>query len=57
MDSCPSCTKNRLNLFSDGFNKIADAKGGIINIEYEPISCHIGTPLTLRTKEGSSRYL
>ncbi|KAH8882334.1 barwin-like endoglucanase [Thozetella sp. PMI_491] len=55
-DSCPSCTKNRLNLFSDAFSQIANPNDGIINIQYEPVSCHLSSPLVLRTKEGSSRW-
>lgn len=57
VDSCPNCPKNRLNLFSDAFAQIASIQDGIVQVEYEPVSCGINAPLTLRTKAGSSKWL
>ncbi|KAL8297880.1 hypothetical protein RB600_002751 [Gaeumannomyces tritici] len=55
VDSCPSCSGSRLNLFSDAFKLIGDPSDGVIPINYDPISCGIAKPLRLRNKSGTSK--
>ncbi|KAK1835008.1 RlpA-like double-psi beta-barrel-protein domain-containing protein-containing protein [Podospora conica] len=57
VDSCTSCANNRLNLFSDAFRRIAGTdKGGIIDVEFDVVSCEINDPIVVRNKIGTSRY-
>lgn len=57
VDSCTSCANNRLNLFSDAFRRIAGTdKGGIIDVEFDVVSCDIEDPIVVRNKVGTSRY-
>ncbi|KAL8314623.1 hypothetical protein RB598_001240 [Gaeumannomyces tritici] len=56
VDSCPSCSGSRLNLFSDAFKLIGDPSDGVIPINYDPISCGIAKPLRLRNKSGTSKW-
>ena len=57
VDSCTSCANNRLNLFSDAFRRIAGTdKGGIIDVEFDVVSCEIDDPIVVRNKVGTSKY-
>jgi len=56
-DSCPSCKENRLNLHSGAFDRIADKNQGIADVSFDVVSCGITTPITLKNKEGTSRWL
>ena len=57
MDSCPSCKENRLNLAKDAFTQIADEKDGIVDVEFDVVSCGISSPLIIRNKVGTSEWL
>jgi expansin len=57
VDSCPSCTNNRLNLYEDAFLQVGDKNNGIIPVRYNPVACGINQPLTVRNKEGTSKWL
>ncbi|KAB5576067.1 RlpA-like double-psi beta-barrel-protein domain-containing protein-containing protein [Coniochaeta sp. 2T2.1] len=56
VDSCPSCPKSRVNLFSDAFPKVGDPSAGTIKIQWDIVSCGITGPIVLRNKTGSSKY-
>ncbi|KAK0648882.1 RlpA-like double-psi beta-barrel-protein domain-containing protein-containing protein [Cercophora newfieldiana] len=55
-DSCPSCAPNRLNLYEDAFRQIADPSDGIASVEFDIVSCGIGSQLWVRNKVGTSRW-
>ncbi|SPO05196.1 related to extracellular cellulase CelA/allergen Asp F7-like, putative [Cephalotrichum gorgonifer] len=56
VDSCPSCLENRLNLSEDAFVKIADKADGIVDVEFDVVSCGLNSPLIIRNKIGTSRW-
>ncbi|TLS30453.1 hypothetical protein PpBr36_02463 [Pyricularia pennisetigena] len=56
VDSCPDCTPNKLDLFSDGFRSIGDLNAGIIDVDWEVTSCGITEPLKVRNKDGTSKH-
>lgn len=57
VDSCPSCLENRLNLAKDAFTQIADETDGIVDVEFDVVSCGITSPLIVRNKVGTSEWL
>ena len=57
VDSCPSWEENRLNLAKDAFIQIADETDGIVDVEFDVVSCGISSPLIVRNKVGTSEWL
>lgn len=56
VDQCPGCGPNHLDLFPDAFAKLDDPSKGIINVSWDIVPCGITTPITLKNKEGTSKY-
>ncbi|KAL5604459.1 hypothetical protein BROUX41_002428 [Berkeleyomyces rouxiae] len=56
VDSCPSCEKGHLDLFSDAFSQLSDPSAGIIDVSYKFVTCGITSPITLHNKSGVSAY-
>jgi len=44
-------------LYEDAFRKIANPSDGIANVEFDIVSCGIGSQLWVRNKVGTSKYL
>lgn len=56
VDQCPECPNNGLDLFQNGFEQLADASEGIIQVKWEWTDCGISSPLQVHLKEGVSPY-
>lgn len=56
VDECPGCGPNHLDLFPDAFAKLEDPSKGIIPVSWDIVPCGITTPITLKNKEGTSKY-
>lgn len=57
VDQCPSgCDGHALDLFQNGFVRLADISKGIINVNWRFVDCPITSPLQVRMKEGVSAY-
>ncbi|EKG16104.1 Barwin [Macrophomina phaseolina MS6] len=56
VDQCPGCGTNHLDLFQDAFAKLSDISAGIIDVTWEVVECGITSPITLKNKEGTSKY-
>jgi expansin (peptidoglycan-binding protein) len=56
-DRCPECAAGHLDLSRQAFAKIGDPVAGIIKVTYSKVtSPPVPGPMTVRVKEGSSRY-
>jgi expansin (peptidoglycan-binding protein) len=55
-DQCPGCGTNHLDLFPDAFAKLAEPSKGIIDVTWSVVDCGITSPITLKNKEGTSKY-
>jgi expansin len=56
-DRCPECAAGHIDLGRQAFAKIADTNAGIVNITYSHVTNPpVPGPMTVRVKEGSSRY-
>ncbi|KAI4913320.1 hypothetical protein J4E85_010773 [Alternaria conjuncta] len=55
-DQCPGCGPNHLDLYPDGFAKLAEPSKGIINVDWTPVPCGITTPIVLKNKSGTSKF-
>ncbi|WP_238007443.1 expansin EXLX1 family cellulose-binding protein [Dactylosporangium sp. AC04546] len=56
-DRCPECAAGHLDLSKQAFAKIGDVNAGVIKVTYSPVtSAPVPGPMTIRVKEGSSRY-
>jgi expansin (peptidoglycan-binding protein) len=56
-DRCPECAAGHLDLSRQAFTKIGNPVDGIISITYTPVvNPAVPGPMTVRVKEGSSRY-
>jgi expansin len=54
---CPECPKGHLDLTDEAFRKVGDLPDGRIDIRYKVVTNpKLAGPLTVRVKEGSSRY-
>ncbi|CAH0015806.1 unnamed protein product [Clonostachys rhizophaga] len=56
VDKCPECDQGHLDLFINAFAELGNTGDGIISTSYKFVKCPITTPLTLRNKEGTSKY-
>ncbi|OCK85452.1 carbohydrate-binding module family 63 protein [Lepidopterella palustris CBS 459.81] len=56
VDQCPGCGTNHLDLFPDAFSALADPGKGVIDVTWDIVPCGISSPLSLRNKEGTSKY-
>lgn len=56
VDECPGCGTNHLDLFENAFSKLAAPSAGVINVNWDYVSCGITTPIVLKNKEGTSPY-
>jgi expansin (peptidoglycan-binding protein) len=56
VDQCPGCGNNHLDLYPDGFKKLADPSKGIINVSWDFVPCGITSPLVLKNKSGTSKF-
>jgi expansin (peptidoglycan-binding protein) len=56
VDQCPGCGANHLDLYPDGFKKLADPSKGIIAVSWDFVPCGITTPLVLKNKSGTSKF-
>lgn len=54
VDQCPGCGNNHLDLFPEGFAKLADPSKGVIPISWDFVPCGISTPIVLKNKSGTS---
>ncbi|MEU0560834.1 expansin EXLX1 family cellulose-binding protein [Dactylosporangium sp. NPDC006015] len=56
-DRCPECAAGHLDLSRQAFAKIGDPVAGVIKVTYSRVtSPPVPGPMTVRVKEGSSRY-
>ncbi|MDG6107892.1 expansin EXLX1 family cellulose-binding protein [Dactylosporangium aurantiacum] len=56
-DRCPECAPGHLDLSRQAFAKIGDPVAGIIKVTYSRVvNPPVPGPVTVRVKEGSSRY-
>jgi expansin (peptidoglycan-binding protein) len=56
-DRCPECAAGHLDLSRQAFAKIGDPVAGVIKVTYSKVtSPPVPGPMTVRVKEGSSRY-
>ncbi|MFB9179870.1 expansin EXLX1 family cellulose-binding protein [Dactylosporangium sucinum] len=56
-DRCPECAAGHLDLSRQAFAKIGDVNAGVIKVTYSPVTnAPVPGPMTVRVKEGSSRY-
>jgi expansin len=56
-DRCPECAAGHIDLSREAFAKIGDTNAGVINVTYsQAINPPVPGPMTVRVKEGSSRY-
>jgi expansin (peptidoglycan-binding protein) len=56
-DRCPECAVGHLDLSKQAFARIGEINDGIIKISYSQVtSPPVPGPMTVRVKEGSSRY-
>ena len=56
-DRCPECAAGHLDLSRQAFAKIGDPVAGIIKVTYTKVTnAAVPGPMTVRVKEGSSRY-
>jgi expansin (peptidoglycan-binding protein) len=56
-DRCPECAAGHLDLSKQAFAKIGDPVAGVIKVTYSKVtSPPVPGPMTVRVKEGSSRY-
>ncbi|MEV4516208.1 expansin EXLX1 family cellulose-binding protein [Dactylosporangium sp. NPDC049525] len=56
-DRCPECAPGHLDLSKQAFAKIGDPVAGVIKVTYSKVtSPPVPGPMTVRVKEGSSRY-
>jgi expansin (peptidoglycan-binding protein) len=56
-DRCPECAAGHIDLSRQAFAKIGDTNAGIVNITYSHVTNPpVPGPMTIRVKEGSSRY-
>ncbi|GAA3217678.1 expansin EXLX1 family cellulose-binding protein [Dactylosporangium siamense] len=56
-DRCPECAAGHLDLSRQAFAKIGDPVAGIIKVTYSKVTSPPAPgPMTVRVKEGSSRY-
>lgn len=56
-DRCPECAPGHLDLSRQAFAKIGDPVAGIIKVTYSKVvNPPVPGPMTVRVKEGSSRY-
>ncbi|MEV0133118.1 expansin EXLX1 family cellulose-binding protein [Dactylosporangium sp. NPDC050688] len=56
-DRCPECTPGHLDLSRQAFAKIGDPVAGVIKVTYSKVvNPPVPGPMTVRVKEGSSRY-
>jgi expansin (peptidoglycan-binding protein) len=56
-DRCPECAVGHLDLSRQAFARIGDTNAGIIKITYSKVTNpSVPGPVTVRVKEGSSRY-
>ncbi|WP_433375452.1 expansin EXLX1 family cellulose-binding protein [Actinoplanes sp. CA-142083] len=56
IDSCPECPAGHLDLSRTAFKKIGAEVDGIIPITYKTVTGVGAGPISVRVKEGSSRY-
>jgi expansin len=57
IDSCPPCKAGHIDLSLTAFKKIGVQKDGIIKVKYRTVANPaVPGPLSVRVKEGSSRY-
>jgi expansin (peptidoglycan-binding protein) len=56
VDQCPGCGANHLDLYPDGFKKLADPSKGIIPISWDFVPCGITSPIVLKNKSGTSKF-
>jgi expansin (peptidoglycan-binding protein) len=56
VDQCPGCGVNHLDLYPDGFKKLADPSKGIISISWDFVPCGITSPMVLKNKSGTSKF-
>lgn len=56
IDSCPECETGHLDLSRTAFKKIGAEVDGIIPITYKTVTGVSTGPISVRVKEGSSRY-
>ncbi|WP_327011374.1 expansin EXLX1 family cellulose-binding protein [Dactylosporangium sp. NBC_01737] len=56
-DRCPECAAGHLDLSRQAFAKIGDPVAGVIKVTYSKVTSPPSPgPMTVRVKEGSSRY-
>ncbi|MET7396524.1 expansin EXLX1 family cellulose-binding protein [Dactylosporangium sp. NPDC005572] len=56
-DRCPECPAGHIDLSKQAFAKIGDVSAGVIKVTYTPVtSASVPGPMSVRVKEGSSRY-
>ncbi|MGI5246022.1 expansin EXLX1 family cellulose-binding protein [Dactylosporangium sp. CA-139066] len=56
-DRCPECAAGHIDLSRQAFARIGEIGDGIIKVTYSPVtSPSVPGPVTVRVKEGSSRY-
>jgi len=56
VDECPGCGPNHLDLFPEAFAKLEDPSKGVIPVSWDIVPCGITTPITLKNKDGTSKY-
>ena len=56
VDECPGCGTNHLDLYPEGFAKLADPSKGVINVNWDFVPCGITSPIVLKNKSGTSPY-
>ncbi|MFG2043427.1 expansin EXLX1 family cellulose-binding protein [Dactylosporangium sp. NPDC048998] len=56
-DRCPECAAGHIDLSRQAFARIGDVSAGIIKVTYSQVANPpVPGPMTVRVKEGSSRY-
>ncbi|GAA2623466.1 hypothetical protein GCM10010399_63410 [Dactylosporangium fulvum] len=56
-DRCPECAPGHIDLSRQAFAKIGEVSAGVIKVTYSQVtSPAVPGPMTVRVKEGSSRY-
>ncbi|KAH8725191.1 RlpA-like double-psi beta-barrel-protein domain-containing protein-containing protein [Phaeosphaeriaceae sp. PMI808] len=55
-DQCPGCGVNHIDLYPDGFRRLADESKGIIKVNWDFVPCGITTPIVLKNKSGTSKW-
>ena len=59
VDQCPGCGTNHLDLYENGYTKLAgtDPKyNGIMPVSWDFVPCGISSPIVLKNKSGTSPY-